>query len=129
MAHPYPWKRRPGWWVRNPRYVMFQLREAGGVVSALYGLVLLTMLAQLGAGEAAYTAFLTTLRTPPVLYLNVILFALVLWHAMSWFMLIGKAQPIQLTRRPLPWRVVFGINVVLWLVVSGAVVVLIFGAI
>lgn len=129
MAHPYPWRRRPGWWLRNPRYLMFQLRELGGVVSALYGLVLLTMLAQLAAGEAAYTAFLTTMRTPPVLYLNVVLFALVLWHALSWFMLIGKAQPIQLTRAPLPWKVVFGINVVLWLIVSGAVVFLMFGGI
>lgn len=129
VAHPYPWKRRPGWWLRNPRYVMFQLREVGGVVSALYGLFLLTILAQLGAGEAAYTALLTTMRTPPVLYLNLVLFALVVWHALSWFMLIGKAQPIQLTRRPLPWKVVFGINAVLWLIVSAAVVYLVFGGI
>jgi hypothetical protein len=44
-------------------------------------------------------------------------------------MLIGKAQPIQFTRRPLPWKVVFGVNVLLWLGVSGAVVYLIFGGI
>jgi hypothetical protein len=42
-------------------------------------------------------------------------------------MLIGKAQPIRFTREPLPWKIVFGINVILWLVVSGAVVYLIFG--
>ena len=125
----YAWKRRPGWWLRNRRYLMFQLREAGGVVCALYGLVLLNMLVQLRAGESAYTAFLDLLRTPPVLYLNVVLFALVVWHALTWFMLIGKAQPIQFTRQPLPWKVVFGINVLLWLGVSGAVVYLIFGGI
>jgi len=125
----YAWKRRPGWWLRNRRYLMFQLREAGGVICALYGLVLLNMLVQLRAGESAYTAFLDLLRTPPVLYLNVVLFALVVWHALTWFMLIGKAQPIQFTRQPLPWKVVFGINVLLWLGVSGAVVYLIFGGI
>jgi len=127
--HEYPWKRRPGWWLRNPRYLAFQLREAGGVVCALYGLLLLNLLMQLREGESTYVAFLTMLRTPPVLYLNGVLFGLVLWHAISWFMLIGKAQPVQLTRKPLPWKAVFGINVVLWLGVSGAVVYLIFGGI
>src|SRR5437667_169270 len=96
---------------------------------APHGLVLLNMLVQLRAGESAYTAFLNLLRTPPVLYLNVVLFALVVWHALTWFMLIGKAQPIQFTRQPLPWKVVFGINVLLWLGVSGAIVYLIFGGI
>lgn len=98
-------------------------------MSALYGLLLLNLLVQLPQGESAYAAFLTFLRTPPVLYVNLVLFALVVWHAIFWFMLIGKAQPIQLTRRPLPWTAVFGINLVLWLVVSGAVVYLIFGGI
>ena len=93
------------------------------------GLILLDLLVQLPAGASAYTAFLNLWRTPPMWYLNLVLFALVLWHAISWFMLIGKAQPIQFTRRPLPWKVVFGVNVLLWLGVSGAVVYLIFGGI
>jgi len=126
-VHEYPARRRRGWWLRNPRYLAFQLREAGGVVCALYGLILLNMLIQLRDGESAYAAFLNLLRTPPVLYLNVVLFVLVLWHALTWFMLIGKAQPIQFTRQPLPWKVVFGINVLPWIGVSGAVVYLIFG--
>ncbi len=105
------------------------MREAGGVASAVYGLILLNLLRQLRAGEAAYTAFLGMLRTPPILYVNLVLFALVVWHAVTWFMLIGKAQPIQFTEKPLPWKVVFGVNVVLWLGVSGAVIYLIFGGI
>lgn len=126
-AREYPPRRRRGWWLRNRRYLAFQLREAGGVVCALYGLILLNLLVQLREGDSAYTAFLNLLRTPPVLYLNLLLFALVTWHALTWFMLIGKAQPIQFTRQPLPWKVVFGINVLLWLGISGAVVYLIFG--
>jgi len=125
----YPWKRRPGWWLRNPRYLGFQLREAGGVVCALYGLILLGVLMRLQEGESAYVAFMNLLRTPPLFYVNLVLFGLVVWHAVSWFMLIGKAQPIQFTQRPLPWKVVFGVNVLLWIGVSGAVVYLIFGGI
>ncbi len=97
------------------------------MISAVYGLVLLNLLRQLRAGESAYTSFLQLLRTPPLLYVNVVLFALVMWHAITWFMLIGKAQPIQFTAKPVPWKTAFAINVLLWLGVSGAVVYLIFG--
>ncbi len=97
------------------------------MISAVYGLILLNLLRQLRAGESAYTSFLELFRTPPLLYVNVVLFALVMWHAITWFMLIGKAQPIQFTEKPLPWKAVFAINVLLWLGVSGAVVYLIFG--
>ena len=107
----------------------FQVREFGGVVSAIYGLIFLIMLRDLRSGESTYAAFLTLMRTPPLLYVNLVLFALVVWHAVSWFMLIGKAQPIQFTERPLPWKLVLGINVLLWIGVSGAVVYLVFGGI
>jgi len=103
------------------------LRELGGVISAVYGLLFLNLLRTLRAGESAYTAFVEMMRTPPILYVNLVLFALLMWHAVTWFMLIGKAQPIQFTERPLPWKAVFGVNVLLWIAVSGAVVYLIFG--
>jgi len=128
-GHEYPAKRKAGWWLRNPRYLGFQLRELGGVLTAVYGLILLNMLVQLRAGESAYEAFLDQMRTPPVLYVNLVLFALVMWHAISWFMLIGKAQPIQFTARPIPWKVAFAINILLWIGVSGAVVYLVFGGV
>src|SRR5439155_1729257 len=85
------------------------LRELGGVISAVYGLLFLNLLRTLRAGESAYTAFVEMMRTPPILYVNLVLFALLVWHAVTWFMLIGKAQPIQFTERPLPWKAVFGL--------------------
>ena len=128
-AREFPWKRRAGWWLRNRRYLSFQLRELGGVVSALYGLIFLNLLRTLRAGQSAYTAFVDTMRTPPILYVNLVLFALLVWHAVTWFMLIGKAQPIQFTERPLPWKSVFAVNILLWIGVSAAVAYLIFGGI
>src|SRR3970040_2080718 len=117
-ARPYPWKRPRGWWLRNPRYLSFQLREAGGVVSALYGLILLNMLLQLRAGESAYTAFLDTMRTPPMLFVNLVLFALVgrgVVPLVSGFSLTGEARPIRFTEKPIPWKSAFAVNLVLWL--------------
>src|SRR5881628_2686643 len=94
MAREYPWRRPAGWWLRNRRYLAFQLRELGGVVSAVYGLIFLNLLRTLRAGESAYAAFVDMMRTPPILYVNLVLFALLVWHAVTWFMLIGKSQPI-----------------------------------
>src|SRR5436309_3369600 len=111
MAREYPWRRPAGWWLRNRRYLGFQLRELGGVVSGVYGLLFLNLLRTLRAGESAYMAFVDAIRTPPILYVNLVLFALLVWHAVTWFMLIGKAQPIQFTERPLPWKAVFGVDV------------------
>jgi len=82
-AREFPWKRRAGWWLRNRRYLSFQLRELGGVVSALYGLIFLNLLRTLRAGESAYTAFVDTMRTPPILYVNLVLFALLVCDAVS----------------------------------------------
>jgi len=127
MAHEYRWKRPAGWWLRNRRYLAFQLRELGGVVSAVYGLILLNLIRQLDAGPSEYNAFLDMMRTPPWLYVNIVLFALVVWHALTWFQLIGKAQPIQFTATPISWKTAFAVNVLLWIGVSGAVVYLIFG--
>jgi len=53
------------------------------VVSAVYGLIFLNLLRTLRAGESAYTAFVEVMRTPPILYVNLGLFALLVWHAVT----------------------------------------------
>ncbi|OGS65964.1 MAG: hypothetical protein A3K59_11070 [Euryarchaeota archaeon RBG_19FT_COMBO_69_17] len=127
MARMHPWKRPAGWWLRNPRYLLFQAREVGGVLSALYGLVLLYELRQYHRGEDAFAWFQGILTTPPVLILTLVVFAFVLVHAVTWFMLIGKAQPVALTKKPIPWERAFAGNLVLWAVVSAAVLYIVFG--
>lgn len=127
MARMHPWRRPAGWWLRNPRYLQFQAREVGGVLSALYGLVLLYELRQYHRGEDAYAWFQGILATPPVLLLTLVVFAFVLVHAVSWFMLVGKAQPVALTKKPIPWQKAFAANLVLWAVVSAAVLYIVFG--
>jgi len=123
----YPWKRRAGWWLRNPRFILFQAREAGGFVSALFGLLLLYMLVRYHEGVASYDAFLAMLSTPVALTVLAVSFAFVMVHALTWFLLIGKAQPIRFTKKPLRAGTVFAVNIVLWVLVSGAVLFVVFG--
>lgn len=123
----YAWKRPLGWSLRNPRYVLFQVREVGGIAAAVFALLLLWQLRRFRMGEAAYDAFSAMLAEPPVFVASLVLLALVLVHALTWFMLIGKAQPVAFTQKPIPWQRAFGINIVLWILVSGAVLFLFFG--
>ena len=123
----YPWKRPAGWWLRNPRYLVFQIRELGGVAAAAYGLILLYMLRRFSQGESAYDGFLALMATPGMLVVTGVLFVLVLVHAVTWFMLIGKAQPVQFTKEPIPWQKAFAASLAVWALVSVAVVYLIFG--
>jgi len=122
-----PWRRPGGWWLRNRRYMLFQLREVGGVLSAVYGVLLLVLLSQYQAGPDAYASFLAWMRSPPVLVPTAILFAFVLVHALSWFVLIGKTQAVMSAGRAPPPRTVIGLMVGLFAVVSIAVVYLVFG--
>lgn len=122
-----PWKRPGGWWLRNRRYVLFQLREVGGVLSAVYGILLLVLLFQYQSGPDAYATFLAWMQSPPVLLLTAILFAFVLVHAFSWFALIGKTQAVMSAGRAPPQRTVIGLMVGLFAIVSLAVVYLVFG--
>jgi len=120
------WKRPAGWWLRHRDYLLFQLRETGGVLTAVYGVLLLALLARYHAGPDAYEAYVALLQSPPVLALTAVLFVFVMVHAITWFALIGKAQRV-MSRRPKPWAVVFVGNLVIFVLASGAVLYLVFG--
>lgn len=122
----YPQKRRRGWWLRNPRYLVFQAREVGGILAAVYGLVLLYQLREFRRGEDAFAAFSAVLASPPVVLLTLVLFAFVIVHAVTWFAAFAKSQPGRPGRK-IPWQRPFVGLLVLWALVSLAVLFLFFG--
>lgn len=120
------WKRRVGWWTRNRDYVLFQLRELGGVFTAAYGLILLGLLVNERAGPDAYASYVAFLQTPWMLVVQGILLALILVHAITWFFLIGRTQQVMSKARR-PWQTVFVGNLVVFALASAGVALLIFG--
>lgn len=122
----YPWKRPRGWWLRNPRYLLFQAREIGGILTAVYGLVLLYQLREFRRGEGAFEAFASLIGSPPIVLFTVVVFAFVLVHAVTWFAAFAKSQPGRPGRR-VPWQKPFVGLIVLWGAVSLAVLFLFFG--
>ncbi|HLE53746.1 MAG TPA: hypothetical protein VI999_00700 [Thermoplasmata archaeon] len=121
------WKRPRGWWAHNKDYILFMLREVGGVLCAVYALLLLGLLVNHDAGPAAYDAYVAFLETPAMLVVQGLILAFVLVHAFTWFLLIGKSQAVMSAYRAPDWTRVFGLMIVVFLGASAAVLYLVFG--
>ncbi len=103
------------------------LREFGGSLSALYGIVLLILLIELNAGKPSYDAYIEFLWSPPVLVLTAIASFFILTHAITWFYLIGKSQPVMSSYRSPSAGRIFALLLVLFAVISVAVLFVVFG--
>ncbi len=121
------WHRRGGWWTHNRRYLLFMLREAGGSLSALYGIILLGLLITFNQGASAYANYLAFLETPAMLVLQAVILAFVLIHAFTWFYLIGKSQAAMSAYRAPSWTRIFGLMIVVFLGASAGVLYIVFG--
>lgn len=121
------WKRRAGWWTHNRRYALFMFREAGGSLSALYGIILLGLLIMYNQGASAYANYLAFLETPAMLAVQAVILFFVLAHAITWFFLIGKSQAAMSAYRAPPWTRVFGLMIVIFLAASAGVLYIVFG--
>lgn len=121
------WKRRAGWWTHNRRYLVFMVREAGGSLSAVYGIILLGLLITFSQGAAAYANYLAFLQMPAMLVVQAVILAFVLAHAFTWFYLIGKSQAAMSAYRAPEWTRVFGLMIVVFIVASVGVLYVVFG--
>ncbi len=121
------WRRRGGWWTHNRRYLLFMLREAGGSLSAVYGIILLGLLITFSQGAAAYANYIAFLETPAMLVLQAVILAFVLIHAFTWFYLIGKSQAAMSAYRAPGWTRIFGLMIVVFLAASAGALFIVFG--
>ena len=121
------WRRRPGWWMGNGHYVLFMLRELGGALCAVYGIILLGLLIAFDQGSASYANYLAFLQTPAMLGIQAVILAFILIHAFTWFYLIGKSQAVMSSNRAPAWTRVMVLMVVVFLGASVGVLLLVFG--
>ncbi len=121
------WRRKGGWWTHNRRYTLFMLREAGGSLSAVYGVLLLGLLIMYSQGATAYANYVAFLETPAMLVVQAVILVFVLVHAITWFYLIGKSQAAMSAYRAPPWTRVFALMIVVFLAASAGVLFIVFG--
>jgi fumarate reductase subunit C len=83
------------WYLHTrPVYRGYMLRELTCVAVGYYALVLICGLFNLHAGEAAFNGFIAALRSPFWLIVNLIAFAALLFHAITWFQVMPKTMPL-----------------------------------
>lgn len=106
------------WWLWQPSYLKFILRELSSVPIAYFVVLILLQLRALSQGPEAYTTFQEWLKTPVAIVLNSISFCFVLFHTITWFNLTPRALVVRIRGQRVPDFLIAGSNYVAWLVVS-----------
>ncbi len=124
-AKTYTPKMPSTWWLRNPRYFLYMLREVTSIFVFLYVLAFAVQFFLL-ADRSLFDAF-RALFTSPVFFgfIGVVLVMAVV-HAITWWSLNARVFKIRLRGRLLPPAALFMGFVLAWIVVSGLVYILIF---
>jgi fumarate reductase subunit C len=112
---------RTGWWLAQPRYVRYMLREISALFIGLYAIVLVIGLLQLSRGEAAYENYLALVQGPIGLAMAVVAMLFAVYHTYTWFQVTPKAMPLELAGKRIPgvfivaahWLGFFAISVAL----------------
>ena len=127
--HPH-WQRRrmsTYWWLERRSYVAFVAREISSLFIAWSVVLLLMLVRAVGQGVDSYRQFLAWTATPPVLLLNVVSLAFVLFHAITWFNLAPAALVVHVGGRRVPGSMIAASNyaafiaacaVIAWLLVG-----------
>jgi fumarate reductase subunit C len=102
--------RRPistWWWVRKRTYFVFVMRELSSLFVAWYVLFLLLLVRAVDRGDAAYARFLDWAASPLIVTINVVAFAFIVLHTVTWFSVTPQALPPRVGGRPVPgWLVI-----------------------
>ena len=99
---PYVKPMTRTWFLHNPFYIWYMLREGTSLFVGLYSLVLLWGLACLVKGEMAWNAWLSAMEHPAYLVFHAIALVACLYHAITWFSLAPKAMHLQQGDQKLP---------------------------
>jgi fumarate reductase subunit C len=81
------------WWLRNPFYRWYMLRELSCAFITAYALILLRGLMSLTEGREAFDAWRGSLGSPWAVGFHVIALLMVTYHAWTWFKVMPKTLP------------------------------------
>ncbi|MBI4300093.1 MAG: hypothetical protein HY677_03080 [Chloroflexi bacterium] len=106
------------WWVKNPRYVNYILREASSAFLTVFAVLYIVQFALLAAGAGPYGRYLAFIKSPAWVALNVIILIFALIHTVSWMFLATAATPVRIGAHEAPsWALTIS-GLVIWLAIS-----------
>ncbi len=112
------------WWLRNPRYTLFMLRELTAVLILAFVVLYLVQLARLGSGQASYDGFLQLMESPLWIALHLIFLLAALLHSVTWvIMLVPRAMPEYVLGMRVPQVAIAAGGLAAWIAVSAIIVI------
>ena len=108
------------WWLKNPNYTKFMVREVTSVFVALYLVTLLYFISRLPAGSQELQSYLERLSSPGWIAFHVIALFFALFHTVTWFNLTPKVMVIWRGEEKVPGWILAGGNYLVWMVISVA---------
>jgi fumarate reductase subunit C len=118
---PYVRKVERSWWLQQPRYVRYMVRELTSLFVGLYCALLVVGLVRLAQGRAAWDGFVAAFSSPLGVIFQLLCLAFAIYHSLTWFALTPKAMPLMIKGEPVPGIVIVGAHYLAWAVVSIAV--------
>ena len=120
---PYVRKVERSWWLRQPRYVLYMIRELTSLFVGLYSALLVVGLVRLSQGEVAWDGFVTAVSSPLGVAFQLLCFVFAVYHSVTWFALTPKAMPLMIKDEPVPGIVIVGAHYIAWAAVSVVVLI------
>jgi len=121
--HPR-WYRPPVstyWWLGKWAYVKFILRELSSVAVAWTVALALVQVLALIRGQSAYVRFEQRMSSPWMIAINIIAFAFLLLHTITWFNLAPKAMAVRVAGRRVPGVLISGPQYLAWIAISAII--------
>ncbi len=107
----YPWHMPSGWWLKKRTYMLYMVRELTAVFAALWVVLFLAMLPQLKTDPSV-------MRSPIWILFSLIALLFVLYHAFTWFNLMGTVLYFRPGKAPIPGKLIIATMMVVWIAVS-----------
>jgi fumarate reductase subunit C len=83
------------WWLKKRTYFLFAMRELSCIFVAWFAVFLMIMVFAIGRGEASYQNFMNWAGSPVVIVINVVAFAFLILHTVTWFVLTPQAMVVR----------------------------------
>ena len=128
--HPRWLRRRVStyWWLGSWSYFTFVLREASCLFVAWFVVYLLLLVRAVLQGEANYQQFMSWSATPAILWLNVVSFLFLVYHAYTFFDASPRAMVVHIGKTRVPSSWIAGGHYAAWIVASAVVFWVLLGA-
>jgi fumarate reductase subunit C len=112
----YPWRMRGDWWLKNPRYLLYMIRELSAVFAALWVVLFMFQLPQIAHQPRQWADEIS--RSPGWIIFSLIALLFVLYHAWTAFTATGTLLYLRMGKTPTPAGAINGTMLVAWAVAS-----------